>query len=101
MEKEIFEELVVNARAAATHSRGEVTENVRELRVQPPKHVDVKQVREKLGMTQTAFAHTFGFSLRTLSSWERHERRPEAAARVLINTIARFPEAVLDANSPA
>jgi putative transcriptional regulator len=61
--------------------------------------LDVKAVREHVGMTQTEFAAAFGISLGTLRHWERGDRRPRGPARVLLNIVAQEPKAVLRALS--
>lgn len=62
-------------------------------RVECPE-VDVQAARQRLGMTQAAFAAAFGVSLPTLRKWEQRVRRPEGPARVLLRVIEREPEAV-------
>jgi putative transcriptional regulator len=59
--------------------------------------LDIKEVRAKVGMTQAEFATTFGISLGTLRHWERGDRKPRGAALVLLNVVAKEPEAVLRA----
>ena len=56
--------------------------------------VDVTSVRHKLSMTQGEFAAQFGISPATLRNWEQGRRQPEGPALVLLNIIAREPEAV-------
>ena len=41
------------------------------------KDIDVKELREKLDLTQEAFADTFGFNLATVRNWEQGKRQPE------------------------
>ena len=62
--------------------------------VVPPGHVDVKAIRRRTGLSQAAFANTYGFSLRTLQKWEQRQRVPNRAARVLLWLIEERPEAV-------
>ncbi len=62
-----------------------------------PRTMDVKAIREQVGMTQTAFAAAFGISLNTLRHWERGDRTPQGPARVLLYVVAREPQAVLRA----
>ncbi len=50
-------------------------------------------------MTQEQFAARFGFSAATLRHWERGDRNPRGPALVLLNVIARTPQAVIDALS--
>jgi putative transcriptional regulator len=59
--------------------------------------LDIKAVRAKVGMTQIEFATTFGISLGTLRHWERGDRKPQGPALVLLNVVAKEPEAVLRA----
>ena len=59
--------------------------------------VDIKAVRAKVGMTQAEFASAFGISLGTLRHWERGDRKPRGPALVLLNVVAKEPEAVLRA----
>jgi putative transcriptional regulator len=63
-------------------------------RVHVPDNIDVKAVREQLGLTQRAFALRYGFSPSAVADWEQERRRPEAAARILLKVIATEPEAV-------
>ena len=62
-----------------------------------PKLVDVAQVRQSLGFTQTEFASKFGISLGTLRHWERGDRTPKGPALALLNVVAKEPKAVLRA----
>jgi putative transcriptional regulator len=66
-----------------------------------PHDVDVKAIRNRLGMTQARFSDTFGFSLDAIKHWEGGRRTPEAPARTLLTVIARNPAAVLNALNPA
>ncbi len=59
--------------------------------------IDVKNVRATVGMTQVEFAKTFGISVSTLRHWERGDRTPHGAARVLLQVVAKEPQAVLRA----
>jgi len=59
--------------------------------------IDVKNIRSNMGMSQTEFASTFGISVSTLRHWERGDRTPHGPALVLLNVVAKEPEAVLKA----
>jgi putative transcriptional regulator len=56
--------------------------------------VDVQAARQRLGMSQPAFAAAFGVPLPTLRKWEQRVRRPQGPARALLRVIEREPEAV-------
>jgi putative transcriptional regulator len=64
----------------------------------PPRFIsagpDVRVLRERLGLSQEAFADRFHLSLRTLQEWEQQRRVPEGPARVLLLVIERDPQAV-------
>ena len=62
----------------------------------PPPVVDVRGIRQGLGLSQPAFAARFGFSVASLREWEQGRRRPESAARTLLLVIARDPTLVAD-----
>jgi putative transcriptional regulator len=66
-----------------------------------PPEVDVKAIRNRLGMTQAKFSDTFGFSLDAIKHWEGGRRTPEAPARTLLTVIDKNPAAVLTALNPA
>ena len=70
-------------------------------RAHVPQEVDVKAIRNRLGMTQARFSDTFGFSLDAIKHWEGGRRTPEAPARTLLTVIDRNPVAVLTALNPA
>jgi putative transcriptional regulator len=58
------------------------------------KVVNVKRLRERLGLTQEAFAATYRIPLGTLRDWEQRRKHPDAPARAYLLVIARDPEKV-------
>jgi putative transcriptional regulator len=69
-------------------------------KVTVPAEIDVKSIRKKLHMTQSAFSGTFGFSLDAVKHWEGGRRTPEASTRAFLTVIARDPKAVISALHP-
>lgn len=59
-----------------------------------PTEVDVRAVRKHLHLSQHDFAMRYGFPIGTVRNWEQGRRRPEGAARLLLEIIARKPELV-------
>ncbi len=59
--------------------------------------IDVRSVRQKLGLSQALFAERFGFAPATVRNWEQGRTQPDGPARVLLAVIAHHPEAVEDA----
>lgn len=66
-------------------------------RVNPPKKINVKAIREKLHVSQKEFASYFGVSVRTIQEWEQHRRTPTTIARNFLKVIDKAPKAVLKA----
>ncbi len=62
--------------------------------VHVPPEIDVRAIRDKLGMTQEVFARQFGFSVNTLRHWEQGKRVPEGPTRAYLLVIDRAPKAV-------
>ena len=56
--------------------------------------VNVKKLRERLGLTQEAFAATYRIPIGTLRDWEQRRKLPDATARAYLTVIARDPGAV-------
>ncbi len=83
-----------SVRSARAYARGEVSEG---FVAHVPEAVDVKGIRERLGLSQGAFAARFGLSPAAIRDWEQHRRQPDPAARVLLLVIAHDPDAVVKA----
>ena len=90
MRKKDFDNLVQSIRQAGRIRRGEAKPS----RVTEFSPVDVKEVRLRLGKSQTAFAQMIGVSVATLQNWKQGRRRPEGPARALLRVAAANPEAV-------
>jgi putative transcriptional regulator len=57
-------------------------------------HVDVREVRIRMHLSQNQFAQRFGFAPASVRNWEQGRRQPEGPARVLLAVIERHPKAV-------
>lgn len=92
MKKELFSELVESVREGAEVLAG--SREASRASLFPAR--DVRALREKYGLSQSRFAALMGISTATLQNWEQGRRRPEGSARVLLEVVAKHPEAVLD-----
>jgi DNA-binding transcriptional regulator YiaG len=54
-------------------------------------HVDVRVVREKLGLTQEQFALRFGLDVDAVQNWEQGRYQPDKATLAYLRVIARQP----------
>ena len=58
---------------------------------------DVQTIRERLRMSQDAFARTIGVPVATVRNWEQRRTGIAPAARTLLRILEREPEAALRA----
>jgi putative transcriptional regulator len=58
--------------------------------------LSVKGIREKLKLSQSAFADLLGVSIRTLQGWEQGRREPQGPAIALLRIADQHPEVFLD-----
>ena len=54
--------------------------------------VNVKKLRERLGLTQETFAAAYRIPVGTLRDWEQGRKNPDAPARAYLLVIDRNPE---------
>lgn len=92
MSRKVADRLERSLRQALAYVEG--TADVTKYRVHVPEEIDVRAIREKLGMTQEEFARQFGFSVNTLRHWEQGKRVPEGPTRAYLLVIDRAPKAV-------
>lgn len=87
------QEIISSLKEAVDHATGG-SAPVRETTLHIPQDVDVKTIRERLGLSQEEFALRFGFSIGAIRHWEQGRRHPEGPARAYLKVIDRNPVAV-------
>jgi putative transcriptional regulator len=92
MTKRAFDKIMEGLDQARAYLEG--TADRRRYRVHVPEKVDVRKIRARLGLSQEAFAATYGFALSAVRDWEQGRRRPERSARILLKIVEKEPEAV-------
>lgn len=65
----------------------------RATRVTAPE-LDVKAIRERLTLSQEAFAERFGLTLASVKHWEQGRPVPEGTAKIFLRLIERQPQLV-------
>jgi putative transcriptional regulator len=95
MSRKVADRLERSLRQALAFVDG--TADVTKYRVHIPREIDVRAIRDKLGMTQEEFARQFGFSVNTLRHWEQGRRVPEGPARAYLKVIDHAPKTVAKA----
>jgi len=53
------------------------------------KVMEIKQLRERLGLTQEQLAHQLGVTVKTVNRWERGRSKPSPMARRLLIDLNR------------
>ena len=61
-----------------------------------PEPSPAKKIREKLQLSQSAFASFMGVSVRTLQDWEQGRRNPQGPAKALLRVVEQHPEVFED-----
>ncbi|MDR0389904.1 MAG: helix-turn-helix domain-containing protein [Spirochaetaceae bacterium] len=87
--------IIESMKEAVAISKGEVPENSYIVHI--PEKVDVKSIRERMGLSQAAFANRFGLSVLAIRNWEQGKRQPDPAARAYLKVIEKAPQAVSEA----
>lgn len=58
--------------------------------------VDVSAIRQRTGLSQSAFAASIGVPEGTLVNWEQGRRQPSGPAKVLLALLAKRPNLVIE-----
>ena len=96
MKDELFSELVESVREGGAILKGKAPP-ARAFEVEIP---EVREIRETYDLSQAEFAALLGISVDTLQNWEQGRRSPAGPARVLLQVVAKHPEAVWDVVRP-
>jgi putative transcriptional regulator len=83
------QDLIASMTEAAAHARGDKTE----ARVHTINVPNVRAIRERLCLSQQAFASIYHIPLATLKGWEQGRRQPDATASAYLSVIASLPDA--------
>ena len=92
MSKRAFDRIQAGLDDARAFLEG--TGDRRRYKVNVPQKMDVKKIRKRLGLSQEAFAETYGFALSAVRDWEQGRRTPERSARILLKIVEKEPDAV-------
>ena len=93
MDKDMFNELLASVEQMDTIVQGKGKAS-RCFEFPDP---EVRDIREKTGLSQTHFATLIGVSKRTLENWEQGRRHPTGPARALLRIVDADPQNALRA----
>lgn len=91
-ERDIGLEILEGIREFKAFKEGKVKLVMRKL--SNPSHP--KTIRNKLNLSQAAFAGLMGVSVRTLQDWEQDRREPSGPAKSLLRIAEQHPEVFLE-----
>jgi putative transcriptional regulator len=91
--KPLFNELIKGVLEAGKVKRGEK----RASRVFKYSPFDVKNLREKLGLSQNEFSRILLVSVKTLQNWEQGRRHPRGPALALLTILKNDPKHAISA----
>jgi putative transcriptional regulator len=91
MTKRAFDKIAAGLNDAIAIARGEV----KSARLHIPAELDVKAIRKKVGLSQEAFAQSFGFTVEQIRAWEQGRNRPIGGLRDYLMMIDRDHDGVL------
>lgn len=96
MKKERFDELLESVREGGAILKERKAPS-RRFTVDP---LDVRELRERYDLSQAELAALLGISVDTLQNWEQGRRQPVGPAKVLLQVVAKHPDAVWDVVRP-
>lgn len=89
--RNIEQELLDDLEAVKAYNQGEIELHTRTfVQIAPP-----AEIRNRLKLSQHAFAGLLGVSVRTVQEWEQGRRKPSGPASALLRIADQHPEAFL------
>ncbi|HEY2885564.1 MAG TPA: helix-turn-helix domain-containing protein [Rhizomicrobium sp.] len=92
MRKKTSSSIIAGAREALAIVKGEADPST--YRIHVPEEIDVKKLRDDLGMTQQVFCKRYGFGLARVKDWEQGRSQPDQAVRAYLKIIRTKPKMV-------
>jgi putative transcriptional regulator len=93
---EVSEGIMRGLQEAVEYSKGNLDARKIKKTFNPVKEsyspVEIKEIRNTLGMTRGMFAMVIGVSQKTVESWEAGRYSPDGAARRLISVLQQDPQ---------
>jgi putative transcriptional regulator len=90
----VYESIVQGLTEATDYQQGKTRARKTKLTIKPVETFtteDIKQIRQKTGLSQVTFAGTLGVSPKTIEAWENGRNHPEGASRRLLEIVRDDP----------
>ncbi|WP_026987590.1 helix-turn-helix domain-containing protein [Fodinicurvata fenggangensis] len=90
--KDIGSGIIEGLEEAVAWKRGEIA--LETVNIDPMPASRIRAIRKKLASSAKVFEERFGIPASTMNNWEQGRRKPDPAARLLLQIIEREPETV-------
>ena len=90
----VYESIMQGLTEAVDYQHGKINARKTKLTVKPVdsfNNDDIKQIRQKTGLSQVMFAGSLGVSPKTVEAWENGRNKPEGASRRLLEIVRDDP----------
>jgi putative transcriptional regulator len=91
----VYESIMQGLAETANYQQGKITARKMKLTIKPVATFntdDIKQIRQKTGLSQVVFADSLGVSPKTVEAWENGRNKPEGASRRLLEIVRDDPD---------
>ena len=90
----VYESIMQGLTEAVDYQQGKSSPRRMKLTIKPVDTFntdDIKQIRQKTGLSQVVFAGSLGVSPKTVEAWENGRNKPEGASRRLLEIVRDDP----------
>jgi putative transcriptional regulator len=91
----LFEGLKNSLNKALEHSKGKIDLRSTEIVIEEPPRIrpkKVSEIRNKLMISQAAFAKIIGVSKKTIEAWESGKNTPNGPSRLILSLLDKDPD---------
>jgi len=90
----VYESITQGLTEAIDYQQGKINARKTKMTIKPVATFnadDLKQIRQKTGLSQVIFAGSLGVSPKTVEAWENGRNKPEGASRRLLEIVRDDP----------
>jgi len=92
---DIYKNIMQSLTEAVEYQQGKNSARKTRLSIKPAitfKNDDIRQIRQRTGLSQVMFAGSLGISPKTVEAWENGRNKPEGASRRLLEIVCDEPD---------
>jgi putative transcriptional regulator len=90
----VYRSIIQGLTEAVDYQQGKIKAHKNKLAIKPMdtfNNNDIKQIRQKTGLSQVMFAGSLGVSPKTIEAWENGRNKPEGASCRLLEIVRDDP----------